>query len=198
MPFDDEFDLKVSIPEDRLDYYRKLDRPEIKKAGNFPYLATSYDPVLTEIIGDLGDLYLQNYENGNKFYLLHTILEVGRDIRYESDKKINSRGEYWKFPVETLADGSGDCEDMVLLLAGLLKNAGFDVILVDFRTHIGLGLALDSALLKSTYGDNVPLDYYEYEGIRYYYLETTNLDNYHLGEVPQGYKKIKPTLYEVK
>ena len=197
-PFSDEFDLKVEIPQDRLDYYKKLNQPEIKKAANFPYLATSQDPVLTKIVGDLGDLYLQNYENGNKFYLLNTILEVGRNIKYENDDKISSSGDYWKFPVETLADGRGDCEDMALLLAGLLKNAGFDVILVDFKTHIGLGLALDSALLESTYGDNVPLDYYEYEGIRYYYLETTNLDNYHLGEVPQGYKKVKPTLYEVK
>ena len=197
-PFNDEFDLTVTIPEDRLNYYKKLDLPEIKKDSNFPYLATSQDPVLNKIVSDLGDLYLENYDNGNKYYLLHSILEVGRDIRYESDKKINARGEYWKFPVETLASSSGDCEDTTLLMAGLFKNAGFDVILVDFKTHIGLGLALDDTLLRGAYGDNVPLDYYEYKGVKYYYLETTNLDNYHLGEIPSEFKKVKPMLYEVK
>lgn len=197
-PFIDEFNLSLEIPKDRLNFYQRLNLPEIKKDKNFSYLATANDPVLSKIVENLGDLYLQNYYQGNKYYLLHTILEIGRNIRYESDSKISKNGEYWKFPVETLASGSGDCEDIVLLLAGLFKNAGFNVILVDFKTHIGLGLALDPDLLQNIYGDHVPLDSYELNGIKYYYLETTSLDSYLFGEVPDKFKGIKPQLYEVK
>jgi len=197
-PFIDEFSLSLEIPEDRLVFYQKLNLPEIKKDKNFSYLATANDPVLSKIIENLGDLYLQNYYQGNKYYLLHTILEIGRNIRYESDAKISKRGEYWKFPVETLVSGSGDCEDIALLLAGLFKNAGFNVILVDFKTHIGLGLALDPDLLQNIYGNQVPLDFYELNGVKYYYLETTSLNDYLLGEVPDKFKGIKPQLYEVK
>lgn len=47
-----------------------------------------------------------------------------------------------KFPVETFVDGSGDCDDKTLLLAGLLAREGYDVAILMFEPekHVALGI----------------------------------------------------------
>jgi hypothetical protein len=47
-----------------------------------------------------------------------------------------------KFPVETLVDGAGDCDDKTLLLAGLLAREGYDVSIFLFEPekHVALGV----------------------------------------------------------
>jgi uncharacterized membrane protein len=67
-----------------------------------------------------------------------------------------------KYPVETVVDGSGDCDDKSLLLAGLLFHEGYNVTLLSFspEAHMALGIASTDAL---------------YRDIGFAYLETTNL-----------------------
>jgi hypothetical protein len=66
-----------------------------------------------------------------------------------------------KFPVETVVDGSGDCDDKSLLLAGLLSREGYRVALMSFgpEAHMAVGVAADDYLYKNT---------------NYTYIETTN------------------------
>ncbi len=47
-----------------------------------------------------------------------------------------------KFPVETFVDGTGDCDDKTLLLAGLLTREGYDVAILMFEPekHVALGI----------------------------------------------------------
>lgn len=47
-----------------------------------------------------------------------------------------------KFPVETFVDGTGDCDDKTLLLAGLLAREGYDVAILMFEPekHVALGI----------------------------------------------------------
>ena len=47
-----------------------------------------------------------------------------------------------KFPVETFVDGTGDCDDKTLLLAGLLSREGYDVAILMFEPekHVALGI----------------------------------------------------------
>lgn len=47
-----------------------------------------------------------------------------------------------KFPVETLVDAAGDCDDKTLLLAGLLAREGYDVAVFLFEPekHVALGI----------------------------------------------------------
>jgi hypothetical protein len=65
-----------------------------------------------------------------------------------------------KFPIETYVDGSGDCDDKSLLLAGLLSREGYRVALLLFgpESHMAVGV-----------GDGTS----GYEGTGYAYLETT-------------------------
>jgi hypothetical protein len=67
-----------------------------------------------------------------------------------------------KYPVETVVDGAGDCDDKSLLLAGLLSREGYPVSLLSFspESHMALGVGSTASL---------------YKGTGYSYLETTNL-----------------------
>lgn len=65
-----------------------------------------------------------------------------------------------KFPVETLVDGAGDCDDKTLLLAGLLSREGYDVAILLFEPekHVALGIACEEL---------------DYQDTGYAYTETT-------------------------
>lgn len=65
-----------------------------------------------------------------------------------------------RFPVETYVEGSGDCDDKSILLAGLLSREGYRVALLVFEpeSHMALGIA------DGTSG---------YADTGYAYLETT-------------------------
>ncbi len=57
-----------------------------------------------------------------------------------------------KFPVETVVDGAGDCDDRSLLLAGLLSRQGYSValLLFDPESHMAIGVGSDDYLYKKT------------------------------------------------
>ena len=57
-----------------------------------------------------------------------------------------------KFPVETFVEGSGDCDDKALLLAGLLEREGYDVAILLFEPeqHVALGIRSAEADYKDT------------------------------------------------
>jgi hypothetical protein len=71
-------------------------------------------------------------------------------------------GEVAKFPVETVVDGTGNCADKSLLLAGLLSREGYKVAIFTFtpENHMALGVGSPDTLYKDT---------------GYSYLESTNL-----------------------
>ena len=61
-------------------------------------------------------------------------------IPYSYD--IDSMGQdYPRYPIETLIDGTGDCEDHAILLAQLLSSMNYDAILLKYPTHVALGVA---------------------------------------------------------
>ncbi|MFU8890891.1 MAG: hypothetical protein ACNA76_04420 [Anaerosomatales bacterium] len=57
-----------------------------------------------------------------------------------------------KFPVETVGDRDGDCDDKTLLAAALLAREGYDVSILLFSAeqHVSLGIRSDG----TTYGDS--------------------------------------------
>lgn len=67
-----------------------------------------------------------------------------------------------KFPVETAAEGTGDCDDKSLLLAAVLSRSGYDIALLDFvnESHMAVGIAGD----QNTFGST-----------GYLYVETTEI-----------------------
>ncbi|MDD1674598.1 MAG: hypothetical protein LUQ13_03035 [Methanomicrobiales archaeon] len=84
-----------------------------------------------------------------------------------------------KFPIETFADYSGDCDDKALLLAALLAREGYNTSLLYFAAekHMGVGVA-------------DPVNQFRSSG--YAYIETTG--TFLVGMVPeriQGGKELR-------
>jgi len=68
-----------------------------------------------------------------------------------------------KFPVETIAEGTGDCDDKSLLLAALLSREGYNCSLFYFEpeTHMAVGIASE--------------DRAGYRGTGYLFIESTQI-----------------------
>lgn len=66
------------------------------------------------------------------------VVALAQSIRYEVDPGDLAP----KFPIETFADGYGDCDDKTLLAAALLSRSGFDVAVLFFapEEHVALGI----------------------------------------------------------
>lgn len=110
--------------------------------------------------------------------VLEAINFVQKNIVYAYDQ--NSQGliiEYPKYPIETLYEGCGDCEDTSILLAAIIKELDYGVILLAYDDHMAVGIQG---------GETVYGKYYEYEGERYFYVETT-ANGWTIGDVPDEY-----------
>jgi hypothetical protein len=98
---------------------------------------------------------------------------------YDSDSK--GKNEYMRYPVETLVDGCGDCEDKVALLVALLYEMDVDFVLLVLPEHMAVGVHSDEIDLPR---------YLLYQGKKYYFLETTML-NWGIGDIPENYRSAK-------
>jgi hypothetical protein len=89
--------------------------------------------------------------------------------------------EYPKYPIESLVEEAGDCEDHAILAAAVLKRMGFDVALLFCPGHAALGVAG---------AEGLPGKYVEdpRTGIKYFYGETT-AEGWEIGELPKGLVK---------
>lgn len=96
-------------------------------------------------------------------------------------------GEYPKFPVETLADKGGDCEDTAILLAALLERMGYDAVLVNPPGHMAVALACKNCKGAA----------FEQSGRKYFYIETTS-KGFSVGELPKEYAGSEVKLIRLK
>ena len=76
--------------------------------------------ILERIVKDEGIWSLSSHEAK----ALACLRFVRKNVKYTSDKTLFGLNEFWSFPGETLALGRGDCEDMSILVASLMRNAG--------------------------------------------------------------------------
>lgn len=171
-----EATVQLQIPEDLYKYYKQLNhRPESQGAYR-EYAITERDRAyLHDLIGLLKDAGNNRQLSSRRDY--HNAVAFVQSITYELDSDYNGNEEYWKYPIETLADGRGDCEDTAILTAAILKEMDYDVALVLLPDHAAVAVACDTC---NGY-------YYPLNGKRYYYLETTGA-GYSLGMIGDQYK----------
>lgn len=91
----------------------------------------------------------------------------------------NDRGEYPKWPVETIAERGGDCEDTSILLAAMLRLMGYDALLINPPGHMAVAVACEGC-------DGTA---YRQGSRTYYYVETTAA-GFAIGEVPADYQAV--------
>ncbi len=159
--------ITITVPVSNSVYQgAKVADKEIAIYGNISeevWVTDSYrsmvnDPAQEDLYGALTGEFkkIKNDKGLSDDEYLELITTFVQSLRYETltDNPV-------KFPVETVVDGYGDCDDKSLLLAGLLSREGYRVALMSFRpeTHMAVGVAADDYLYKNT---------------NYMYIETTN------------------------
>ncbi len=167
----DHWIYDLSIPKSIIAHYRAVDRKGIK---NYSYYVT--DPTDDEYMSGLAGKFKEAAAAGNysDYDMVKNIIFFVQNLNYVDDKVGTGYDEYPKFPLESLADEGGDCEDSAILLASLLRELGYGAVLLQFEDHMAVGV-------KG--GESIPGSYFEVGGDRYYYVETTSPD-WEIGEMP--------------
>ncbi|MUV56258.1 hypothetical protein [Halogeometricum sp. CBA1124] len=176
----------TKVPDVLYQYYQNRKRT-LDWGG---YVSDGYDdPYIDSIVKGLREFGERNGHSDSE--LLNHAVALVQQMEYTQDKVATGYNEYPKYPIETLVDRGGDCEDSCILLAQLLKKLGYDTVLLVIRDaqHMALGVAGDNSLSGS---------YYEHGGRRYYYLETT-AGGWKVGQVPQSVRNSngKAEIHEV-
>lgn len=148
-----------------------------KKMGAF---VTSNEKVIIDLKNKLESL--TDSKNYDRVTTANFILKfVQFNVEYSLDNVSKGHLEYWRFPVETLIEKEGDCEDTSVLYASILKAFDYDLVLLFYTWdegnerigHLSVGVHLDG-----DFGE-----YIEYKGEKYFYCETTNF-SYSIGQIP--------------
>lgn len=168
-----QWSFSVGIPEDVYDFYRGRTH---HNDDFMHFILSEYDrEYIREIVASFR-------EGGEKWGLsdldnMLNVITFVQSLQYVTDESSRSEEDYVRYPIETLVDGIGDCEDVAILAATLLHEMGYGVLLVMFPDHLALAIKYDGDFLGT---------YYEYEGGKYYYLEMTSL-GWKLGQIPTRY-----------
>lgn len=109
-------------------------------------------------------------------------------IVYEYDSVSTGQEEYPRYPIETLYEKQGDCEDTSILMAALLKEWGYEVGLLHLPGH--------AAVAIRTSDNYNATDYYEINGHRYLFIESTG-SGWSIGQIPDDFLETGAELYVV-
>jgi len=171
------YTYSLKIPKPLYEYYRKQthDRDYAKYAIN-----DNDRKVLDKIISSFRE------KSDSKTDAAYNIVAFVQSIPYSKDYLSTGFNEYPRYPIETLVDGTGDCEDTAILTAALLKEMNYDVVLISPPGHMAIGITCSDC--SGTY--------YVHDGKKYFYLETTE-NNWRVGEIPSSYKNQKVKVYSI-
>ena len=117
-----------------------------------------------------------------------------QNLPYTVDSVTTPYNEYPRYPIETLVDKGGDCEDTSILLASLLDRMGYGIVFISFpakgteQGHVAVGVQG---------GEDFYGVYYELNGGKYFYLETCR-PGFQVGDIPSNYRDAPAFLYELE
>jgi len=109
--------LSLSIPQSLADYYRGLSRDVWSEDG---YSRFVLDPKDDALMIQLRDALLLN--NSYQATIENALAFVQKAVSYQLDP---AGFEYPRYPVETLIDRVGDCEDSAILYASIVRTFGY-------------------------------------------------------------------------
>ena len=177
------FTQKFPINKEAYSYYCKLQRYH-NPTDYINYIDEKNNKAILKSFADgLKQIYEENgYDRSQA--LLEAINFV-QSIPYKYDIDSKGQQDYPKYPIETLYEYNGDCEDVSILLVGILREMGYDTCFLWFDTHIGVGISGAERIGKT---------YFDVNGKKYFYVEAT-AQGWKLGDYPfdlsQGAKIIE-------
>ncbi|MCW4049745.1 MAG: hypothetical protein NWE89_08410 [Candidatus Bathyarchaeota archaeon] len=173
--------VNITVPEPLLDYYSGKDR--YSTSDYTGYVVHPYDDAYIEALLNEFEIIcaLNKYGEEERLGLVTSFVQ---NLHYETDDTLGF-DEYPKFPVETLVDSGGDCEDTSILYSSFLKAMNVSTALIYMPNHMAVAVEA-----------NATGTYWLLNNRTYYYLETT-ATGWELGEVPSEHKYEEVNLYIV-
>ena len=152
------------------DVYRGVD--DYLKTEDHTYIFNSDKEVYLELFeNETNNKYMEGFVDRleSQFKddeeLVWVTTSLVQNIKYDYNMaydltNIDPYGDFY-YPYETLYNNRGVCSDKSILLAYILREYGYDVVLFDFKAtnHMGVGLKTGDA--------------YDYQDTGYAYIETT-------------------------
>ena len=177
----DEIEQRIDLPiqRQRYEHYRRLPRLN----GQWNCYAEEEMPEVRNLA--LAFQHLHAGHTWSTYTQVSNVLNfVQSCIPYSSDLKTTGYEDWARYPVETLMEGTGDCEDLAILCAAVIARLGFQVMLLLYPHHLAFAVA-GADHLKGEY----ILD--PHSGKRYFYGEAT-AQGWHLGQIPKTYAGLLP------
>ena len=173
------YELNVAVPETLHQYYTEENHLSAS-SSDFPKFVTPY------ALKPIADKLWEIYDNEEDF--ANGALMIVHQITYVETMPA-------KYPVETMADGQGDCDLFSYIAASIMKAGDLEIVLLYYeqQTHMNIGVHLSSApkdVRESAY-------YVTHDGTRYYVAECTGgkwEDGWRVGECPTDLKQVSATV----
>ncbi len=179
----------LSIPQSLYDTYKTV--PVSNRTANGPegygFLTTTDDYYIKILAQKLNET--ANQQGYNSFDKVSFVLAFVQSLPYTSDSVTTDHDEYPRFPIETLVDDGGDCEDTSILFATLTLIMGYGTVYINPPDHYAVGVLGNN--LRGTYWTH-PDD----SNNTYYYCETTG-DNFKIGQLPEEFLGQKAFIYDI-
>ena len=177
-----EYSTQFGIAEDKYWYYKTQERGYC--CNGWDKFATPNDPTIQTIAKDITDVSISTGDSC-KYCIA---IDFVQSMIYEYDIDYIGKNEYPKYPIETIVDGKGDCEDTSFLMASILEAINIDTVILIFSDHVAVGVWCNGCTGT----------YYNYNDKKYFFLETTGYaDNWDIGKSWGKYKTESPRIIDV-
>lgn len=176
-----EYQLSYNFDPVRYTYYVNQGH-SVMEYSDYIYFVTKEEPAVIEIAQILRNM--SNEKGFNNLDEVNFIMSFVQSLKYSEDNLTVGVGEYPRYPIETLVEQTGDCEDSSALLISLLESLGYEAAMIlipeawDDYGHAAVGVNLTGAE-----GIYYILNEGKDNEIGYYYAETT-AEGWKLGEIP--------------
>jgi hypothetical protein len=176
----------LDIPKVLYDAYRGVPVSTRTRYGpeGYGFLTTTKDYYIRSVAESLNQS--ANNMGYGSFEKISFVLAFVQSLPYTSDNVTTGHDEYPRFPVETLVDDGGDCEDTSILFSTLTQILGYGTIYINPPRHFAVGVL----------GDDLAGTYWTYHNKTYYYCETTG-DGFKIGDLPAEYEGVTAYMYSM-
>jgi hypothetical protein len=161
-----QWEWSLTIPKYLYENYRSVPVYSRIKDGpaGYGFLTTTDDPYLCMVAEKLHQASMeQGYDSYNE---VSFILAFVQSLPYATDSVTSGYDEYPRFPLETLVENGGDCEDTAILFSTLTLILNYGTIYINPPNHVAVGVL----------GKDLQGYYWTYSDKQYYYCETTTLN----------------------
>jgi len=164
-----DFHYEAEWPKSWLQRLESLDHSYTEPDQYEHYLNNDpYEDELGEFLEEivaLGEKHLDFQENRDVFeYLLSFVQHL---------RCLEERGDYPRYPMETIIDRGGDCEDTGILMGFIAEQLDYEFAFIHFHKDGFLGIGsfghIDLGIVAS-YPGEFSGTYWEKDGMKYYYV----------------------------